>query len=97
MQQLFNGSWEMFHRGIIFKSESLNIDISFYRWKMAVMCWQRKALSEKVDLKDLGLFGQLWPQFWGRGGNMKLISEKVTGTNHKLSFEFFECKKQDTD
>ena len=39
MQQLFNGSWEMFHRGIIFKSESLNIVISFYRWKMAVMCW----------------------------------------------------------
>ena len=30
---------------------------------------------------------------WGRGGNTKLISEKVTGTNYKLSFEFFECKK----
>ena len=96
-RELCNNYLWAFHRGIIFKSESLNIVINFYSWKMAVMCWQRKALSEKVDLKDLGLFGQLWPQFWSRCGNMKLISEKVTGTNHKLNFEFFECKKQDTD
>lgn len=56
----------MFHRGIIFKSESLNIIIFSVdgKWQLCV-ARERLCQMEEVDLKDLGLFGQLWPQFWG--------------------------------
>lgn len=85
MQQLFRG----ISRGVIFKSESLNIVINFYRGENGSYVLVEKGSVRKVDLKDLGLFGQLWPQFWGRGGNVELISERITDTSCKWGFSFF--------
>lgn len=44
--------------------------------------------TEGIDLKDLGCFGQLWPQFWVWGGNVRLIPEEIIDTEYKLSFVF---------
>lgn len=80
---MINGSWEIFHRDGTFKSGSLNIIMSFYWWKVAVgyVLVKRVCQAEGIYLKDLGFFGELWPQFWCWGGNdMKSILEGLIDT-----------------
>lgn len=50
---------------------------------------ERVCQTEGIDLKDIGFFGELWPQYWSWGGNdMKFIPEEIIDIDYKLSFEF---------
>lgn len=53
------------------------------------LCWR-----EGIVLKDLGLFGQLWPHFCSWSASVvELIPEGISDIEYKLIFDFFSGKK----